>query len=306
MGPTTPFGRDASRYGPIELPVDPSVVLDKPAQASGDEGLYRQAGEAVSAGIAARRPYDDFLRSKAVAPARLPALPLLDLLVEATTPEPRSIFGDRPGDLINYERDQPVLEGLGLLGEAAMKKAGILARSAEPGDRERALALYEASLALGVQLYRERLIHRELEWGYRLIGQSLGGMVALARLRGDPVRADELASVRRQFMDYMNTTIAPVWEKLGAIDSPRRSDDLADTHAGDVAAIARNEQADPLWRTEAILRLGRHRLESTDAQRRGGARGVLESLAGRVEDPRHVLAVEAALGLREQDLLNAR
>lgn len=305
MGATTSFGREASRFEPITLPFDPRSVLntvDRPARPE----LYRQAGEAISAGVLARRPYDDFLQQGKLSADALPAVPLVEVLVEATTAEPTPIFANRPEELINYERNQPVLEGLGLLGEVTMKQAGILARSPAPADRRRALELYEAALALGVQLYRERLIHRELEWGYRLIGQSLGGLAALARLEGDAGRAAELAEVHQAFLAYVNGAIAPVWEKIGAIDSPRRNDDLADIHAGDVAAVAQSGKADPMWRTEAILRLGRYRVESTDPQRRGGARKVLDSLEGRLQDRRHVLALEAATGLREQDLLNAR
>ena len=157
-----------------------------------------------------------------------------------------------------------------------------------------------------MRLYQERVVYRELQLGYRLAGQSLGGLVALAKKRGDAGRAAELAEQSDAFRAYVNGRLEPAWSALAAIDDVARGDDAADVHAGDVAFVAANESADPMWRTEAILRLGKNRLAAARLGDRAGAARTLRALARSVSDPRLKLAVAQAQKLTEPQRLNAR
>ena len=303
---TTALGRDSANYGPIEMPLDlaellPTLPADQPDAAS----LYRDAADELADDSSLLRQYERFAES-AARPASDGDLPLLQTLVDAAATRPTAIFADEPATLVNYDRSLPRLEALYAVGNAAARQAGLLAARDEPGDAERARELYQAALALGAQLYRERVVHREMEFGYRLVGQSLGGLAALAQKSGDAARAAELRTAREAFSGYVNGRLSPVWDAISAINDYERDDDLADVHAGDVAAIAASESADPMWRVEATLRLGKLR---HDASRRGdalAAERLIERLREEADEPRLSLAADAASELTATGLLNAR
>ena len=305
----TAFGRDADNYGPITLPVDAAVVA--PHAGSGDAdvgGLYRAAADAYLAGASAGRVYEEFAES-ASKPAEAFDLPLVQRLVDALDARAGTqvrIFADDPASLVNYDRSLPRLEALFTLGRAAQRQAGLLAARDGPGDLDRARDLFAAAFALGAGLYQERLVHRELQLGYRLIGQSLGGLTALAKKSGDAPRAAELSGQADAFRAYVNGRLDPTWTAIGSIDDVARTDDAADVHAGDVLLIAGSESADAMWRTEAILRLGKNRLAAARPGDRGGASRALDALAASVQDPPLKLAVEQARKLTEPERLNAR
>ena len=186
-----------------------------------------------------------------------------------------------------------------------IKQAGLVAGRGHPGDAAEARRLYEAAFILGARLCEERIVHRQMEYGYRLIGQSLGGLVALAKKQQEADRAAELSDARATFTAYVSSKIESVWEKLAAINIVGRSDDLADQHVGDVLAIAQSEAADAMWRLEAILRLGKGRHDASSAADRAAAQEVLEGLRS-VDDPLLKLAVEQALALTQAERMNAR
>ena len=304
--PMTSFGANAANYSGIQLPLDPAAVVDGwPQQQEDASHLYDLIAETYSAGVLTRRAYDDFLRDSVRRPANPGDLPLVAHLVEAGRQSTATLFADEPETLINYDRDLPRLDGLYVVGQCAIKQAGLVAGRGHPGDAAEARRLYEAALILGVRLCEERIVHRELEHGYRLIGQSLGGLVALAKKQDEVERAARLADERDRFSAYVNAKIQPVWDKLSAINILERSDDLADRHFGDVLAIAQREAADPLWRLEAILRLGKGRHDASSAADRSAAHEVLEGLKS-IDDPHLKLAVEQAMSLSAAERMNAR
>ena len=307
MTPMTAFGADPANYGTVVLPVDPATVVDNWPTAAGDATrLYDLAANGYSVTLATRRPYDDFLRDGVRGPALPGDLPLLQHLVEAARYGQAAPLAAEAESLVGYDRSPAKLDALYALGQAALKQAGLLAGRNHPGDAQEARRLYEAAFILGVHLYQERLVHRELEYGYRLISQSLGGLLALAKKQQEAARAVRLSERRDRFTEYVNGSLQPVWEKISAINDVARSDDVADVHIGDVVAIAGSEQADPLWRTEAILRLGKARHDATRRGDREGAQRELEHLARTLTDPRLKRAAQQALELTAAQRMNAR
>ena len=307
MTPMTAFGADPANYGPITLNVDPPSVVDNWPHAEGDATrLYDLAAGGYTASLPARRPYDDFLRDTVRRPAMPGELPLIQHILEAARYETAAPLGEEADTLVGYDRSPAKLDALYTLGRVALKQAGLLAGRNHPGDAEQARRLYEAAFILGYHLYQERLVHRELEYGYRLISQSLGGLVALAKKHGEPARVERLSNRRDRFSDYVNQTLEPVWDKISAINDLSNANDTADKHIGDVVAIARSDAADPLWRTEAILRLGKARHDATRRADRDGAGRELERLLPTLANPRHKLAAERALALTAQERMNAR
>ena len=313
MTPPTAFGRDPANYAAVALPLDATRVAGQVrpgnADATADAGaIYRAAADAYLADPRAGRTYEDFAEA-ADKPAPPGALPLVQTLVDALDARAGTdvkVFGSDPASLVNYDRALPRLEALFALGRAAQRQASLLAARGGPGDLDASRQLFAAAFALGVRLYQERVVYRELQLGYRLAGQSLGGLVALAKKRGDAGRAAELAEQSDAFRAYVNGRLEPAWSALAAIDDVARGDDAADVHAGDVAFVAANESADPMWRTEAILRLGKNRLAAARLGDRAGATRTLRALARSVSDPRLKLAVAQAQKLTEPQRLNAR
>lgn len=304
--PITDFGRNITNYSTIAPPLDAATVVDGwPQQDADASHLYELIGETYGAGVLTRRAYDDFLRESVRRPATPGDLPLVAQLIEAGRHARATLFAAEAKALINYERELPELDGLYTVGQCAIKQAGLLAGRGHPGDVAEAQRLYESAFVLGMRLCQERIVHRELEYGYRLVGQALGGLVALARKQEQAERASRLSDQRAEFTIYINTHIQPVWEKLSAINIVDRPGDLSDLHFGDVLAIAQSDRADPMWRIEAILRLGKGRHDASSSADRAAAQETLEDMVS-IQDPRLKLAVEKALSLTAAQRMNAR
>ena len=311
MTPATAFGRDSANFGPIALPIDPGVVAAEVrpsnADAAGDVGaIYRDAADAYLADAVARRRYEDFAESATAPAVDLPLLGRLAAALGARAGATVTIFGDDAASLVNYDRSLPRLEALYTLGRAAVRQAGLLARRNAPGDLDRARQGYAAAFALGVRLFEERVVHREMELGYRLLSQSAGGLAALAQKAGDAPRAAELRKTLEAFKTYVNGRLEPTWAVIGAVNDTERTDDAADAHPGDVALIALDPRADPMWRAEAILRLGKYRVDATRRGDRAGADRLVTELAKTLTDPRLKLAADQAAKLTRSQRLNAR
>ncbi len=301
MTSTTALGRDPSRWKSIEQPTNAEIVLANRTRDDGDAGpIYRAAGDAYLARLSARRPYDDFLENSRITVAPPGELPLLARLDEAANVSRATLYGESPGLLIRGEGETSNNDALYALGLAAVKQAALLATrwrtEGSEADAREARALYEAAYALGLAMYEDRVIHREFEYGYRLMSEALGGLAALAEVSGDTARANELRRQRVALTDYIRNRTGPVWAAIGTINDLRSDDDAADIHPGDVAAIALSDEADPLWRVEAILRLGQYTRYGTRAADRAGAERILRELNDTVTDERYRIAVEHALG----------
>ncbi len=301
-GPTE-LGRDAARWSAIAQPTDPAVILGG-RQAPADAAvLYRDAAARYHSRPAARRPYDDLLDDGVTEPARAGSLPLIDQLIDARGDGTVTLFGDRPERLISGEGATSELEALLALGRATARQGTLLAtrarRDGTNSDLAQAQAHFEAAYSLGLHLFDERITHREFEVGYRLMGEGLSGLTSIARLAEDAERQAAMQAQRDALAAYVRDEVGPVWAAIGTINDRSRAGDAADLHAGDVAAIAANDTAASLWRTEAILRLGQYAIDADRPADSAGARRILERLADDVaSDPRlaaaHAKAMEYA------------
>ena len=307
MTEPTELGRDASRWSEIRQPTDPAVVLGDRRAPDDAAERYRAAAADFHSRPAARRPYDDLLDDGETAPARSGALPLLDALLEVRGAGPVALFADRPERLVEGEGVAGDLDALLVLGRAAARQGTLLATRARTGgsdaDLDDAAAHFEAAYALGLHLYEERITHRELEVGYRLMGEGLSGLASVARLRdGDQSqRTTDLLAQREAFTEYVRDAIVPVWSAIGTTNDRSRAGDAADTHVGDVAVIATSEEAARVWRIEAILRLGRYAADADRPADSAGARRLLDQMAGSIaDDPRLAAAHARALATADR------
>ena len=308
MTPPTELGRDPARWSTVAQPTDPAAVLADVEFVAGDAGrIYRQAADALVDNPTLRRRLEQFAKS--------PREPLsdtgpLDDLVRATPYQNATIFADDPAELLNYDRSPARLDALFALGSAANAQASLLAGKSRAGgtsaDADRARELHRAAYALGRHLYEERVIHRELEYGYRLMGEALGGLAALAQVGGDEPRADELRQQRSLLTAAVRDEVAPVWAAIGTVNDVRNDRDPADLHVGDVATIAASDEADPMWRAEALLRLGKYRFDATRRADRLAADRQARAAAESVADPRLRPAAQAAAALTQDEVANAR
>ena len=306
VSPPTTLGRDASKWSSIELPPVPADLAEG-VDPSADAGrAYRQIADAYAEGVVDRRPYDRFLRPTVTTPAADGTLPMLDDLVDAADSGRGRIFADAPGDVINYDRGPERLDGLFAVGQAAVKQALLLAQRNDGGDLQRSRELLCGAYTLGRRLAEERLTHRELDRGVKLMAESLGGLTTLARVEGDESAVATHQAARQAVADFDRDAVRPVWEAIGTINNLQTTTDLADVHAGDVFAIATSESADPMWRTEAILRLGRMKFDATRPSDRRAAGRVVGGLADSLTDARLRLAAEAARDLDEAGMRAAR
>ena len=283
----TALGGDVARWSSIEQPTDANLILSQAAPADAGQRYLSLASRYIAAS-AERHRLEDFLDDRITTPAD--ALPFIDELSDLAGTADVAIFASKPAKLVAYERDDAQLEALYEIGSGASKQATLLAgEAARDGDaakRERAEALLRGVYALGLHLYRERLVHRELEYGYRLMSESLATLGPLAEVGGDASRAAALRSQRIRLTDYVAATLVPVWSAIGAIQDDRGTTDLADVHPGDVRAIAASDKADRLWRTEAILRLGVARFDASRPGDRQAAAELLNDLrASGTNDP---------------------
>ncbi len=298
--PATAIGKDASRWSAVAVPAEVKAVV--PASTSGgttyddllrayrDDPSARRTAEATAEGPAGRSEVEPELER------------VLDLFIDTTNSGGTTFFADSPGVVINYDRTIEPLDDLHTLGRAAVRQASVFATQAardqdfEGPDARRARDIYEAVLALGSRLAEERVIYRQWRFGTQLMADGLSGLSTLSRAAGD-ADAGSYKAAGDALSAYLNETTLVLWEAIGSANNDVASDNRAETHFGDVLAIARSDEADPLWRTEAILRLGKARFGATRTPDRNAAERTVASLAESLEGGPLKLAAEAARDL---------
>jgi len=229
-------------YQPIALPADPSIVNVLPGSDDCNAGeLYRQAIEVYENDP---KPYESGATSQS------PSLPAVKLILQAADCSRMHLFDVNVRRLINYDDRKPWIEALSAVGQA-VTNAGLELRDDRPADAAR---YYRAAFLLGERLYNERVAWPELNQGLSVMAAAAEGLGGLAKKAGDAARAEQLAKFARQTDDYRNQLQLEIASPLG---NPIES--YSSKFAGDVFAVARNPDAPPVWRVEAILHLGRYR-----------------------------------------------
>jgi hypothetical protein len=293
MTQPTALGRDASKWSSVELPAEAVALADDVAIGEGDAGrTYDAILRTIDSNIEVRRALERYIdrRQTRAEPADDVLEPVFARFTDVTQTRGATLFADEPTAVINFDRQLPKLDRLSQLGRAATRHAGALVVA---GDEEQARELYEASLLLGVHLAEERLVHRQWQYGIRLIGDALGGLRGLAVRSEDSGRAAKLKQASDALSAYVRDTTTPVWNAIGTANNAAATDRRAETHFGDVAAIAQSPEADPMWRTEALLRLGKYRYGATRPADRSAAERILERLGDEVDGPVRTAAMAA-------------
>ncbi|MEM1011072.1 MAG: hypothetical protein AAGI46_02495 [Planctomycetota bacterium] len=279
--PPTSLGQIASRWSSVSVP--PAVTKVVPDDA-GSAMSYRRLLELYRSDVDARRTAERLARATSTAVEEETRLTdVIDALIE-TTGADDAVLADEPELAINYDRSIEPLDDLHNLGRSAVQQASVFAtraaraRDFDGDDAERARAIYQAVLSLGHHLAEERVIYRQWRFGTQLMADGLSGLGALAQAAGDANAADFRAA-SSALSAYLTETTLPLWDAIGSANNDVATDTRAETHFGDVLAIARSDQADPMWRTEAILRLGKSRFGAPRTPDRNAAERAVRQLA---------------------------
>jgi len=276
--PSAEFAAHPAYLDKLSLPVSPrSIVKMNESCDSGD--AYRQA---IAAYENEPVKYENFLLSRSAGP--VPPLAAVDKVIEAAHCSTMDLFYKSPAEVVNYKAEREPLKAIRTAGQAAIN-AG-LRKKADPKkpDPDAAMKYFEAAFCLGTKLFEERVVYEELEDGLALMGQAAVAMASVVKDK-DPARAQALLDFDKQTRDYFKDRIAPVWRVISSIDQA-----VIEAHAGDVFRIAADSH-EPVWRAEALLKLGRYRFNAGRAADQRAALRVLRQVA---DDPNAAPAARLA------------
>jgi hypothetical protein len=157
-------------------------------------------------------------------------------------------------DLVVYGR-KPYMESLELLGKGVRDIGQYYAMKDGPRnqarDEERGRRYIEAVFKLGRVLYEDRQVYKEFRTGCKLLFEAGFG---LSTLETDPAKKQRLVDFyndAKKTLDAQN----PVFEKFRMVTA----DSTPIDGPGDTFEIALKSQ-EPMWQTEAVLRLGRMKM----------------------------------------------
>jgi hypothetical protein len=248
---TTPHTDFSSHLEMLSLPPFPEIAhTTEPRTAT---HLYRAAISAYANDPERYESLADTGTWNEFNPANLPALALL---LETSRCEQSEIFKLTPEEIITYGR-KPSLDALRTLGRICTDRIALFALKRK--DYDTARQYLNAAQALGQNLSNERITCDELETGLALLGASAQGLARIAEDTNNLTRATELRAYDRSRLAFVRDHITPTIRVLRSIDAH-----IVGTHAGDIPAIA-TDSPELVWRTEAILALGRMRYFIGDA-----------------------------------------
>ncbi len=269
--PPSQVGRDAHRYKLTMPHVQPREVaapfMTEPGNAI---ELYTQA----IAGYQADRGLFTFIQSHGDFKSQRESLDsaererveaCLKLLIQASRKKDAGVFADRPAAVINYKEKDELLT-LYELGRVCEVLGTLYHKSEANKDLRKAKDLYEARFALGMKLWEERLFWEELDVGLRLMDVT-GWMADVATEENETARAELLKRFDDQRIGYYKEQIEPVQKRFyGFYSEP-----------GDMIAFAKRG-GDPMWRTEAVLQLGRSKFDAVRRPDKNAAVALIDEL----------------------------
>ena len=259
-----PSGVFPKLLSPVALPIEPKSVSPLPMSGACDAGEKYRA--AIAEYQADAKHYDVWSNN---AKAALDAKPhAVELVVEAADCGTMNLFRRSPGEVISYDTDLPPLEMIDRLGRMCVQR-GMLLRKTQPDDARRYLA---AAFALGYRLYSERLVWQEFNAGINLMTDAAK---YLRELEPDPGRARSL----ELFADAADKYKQEQLKLYGVINTADGT--LVGRYGGDVYALARSSP-EPMWRTAAILAVGRMKYNTP---RRGDQLAAPRELKAWAADP---------------------
>ncbi len=224
---------------------------------------------------------------------------VLKRFLKATDSPTMNLFRSRPMMWVNYQLEKADLESLYNVAKAAGRVALL-----ESADKKFDVAkkYYSAIFALGVNLFRERIVYDELSKGEDLMGTGAGGLRRIAERNNDNMKALELKNWDGDRVTDFKANIEPVWSVISTIDPGSIA-----THAGDIFELAGDKTADHLWRVEATLKVGRLKYNAAKSGDQLLAKKFLRDLAAdAAEDPAVHAAAVKARDLTLEDYRNLR
>ena len=266
-----PSGQFTNLEEPIQLPIAPADIMPGVMTEDRDAGdTYRQA---IKLYREDRKPYDKF---EVVRLADAKKLSALELLLQASSAKRAKIFIDKPQTLVNYSFPWPELDAIFNLGQIANSVGHYYVVSPKNANEELAMQYLQASFSLGAKLYEERLVHAEMMNGIKLMQGAVDSLRELAKRKGDTAREQQLKQFGDQTNAYYVAKVQKLYEKV-VTGSPME----LSKHSGDVFALAM-KNPDRMWRTEAILKVGRYKYE------KGGTPGDQVWATRMLEDPKRL------------------
>lgn len=273
ISPPTAVSLNPDNLAPLAMPMPASPIA--PTTSPSDAGdLYRRA---IDDYPDQHQACEDFSQNPTgVRPEAM------QLILDAAGKSSANIFAGDPGRIVNYQSDHADLDALEDLGNDVVKTGLLLRINQKPED---ARVYFQASFALGQNLYRERLVFDEYRVGIEFMDESLG---ALAEGESaNPTRAEEFQNLQTAIVNYDKDHVRPLYQMLSSADP-----NVIAANAGDVFVFATRSQ-ERMFRVEAILKLGRYRF---DADRNGDQRGADRYLKILASDADPVIRTAAEAG----------
>lgn len=278
----------------LSLPVAPTSIVQPTLD--GDAGpKLREALAALNDGDVLRQ-YDRFVNSTRRQPSeydRLPTRPI-ELLVEAGRMQRMRFLDAAPEKSINYDTESRTeLRQVELIAKAALALGYWKAFKPQGSDRMQdavgARRVFESMFLLGAKLFDERVVYDEMNVGLELLAGATGGLMKLAKEQGDSGLLARLEQFDAERAKYVVNHVIPIWRVISSV-----ADNVVALHAGNVFQLAEQSE-DPMWRVEAILKVGRFRFSAGRAGDQGHADRKLRQWSRNEDaDPRIRAAVAAA------------
>jgi hypothetical protein len=264
-----------------KLPADPKPLVADGTQDCDAGDLYRQAIDDYRANP---HEYERVLRIQGPQ-FRQAAQELkgVQFILDAAKCSKMDLYASKPREVANYERGRPGLDALQTMGQVVNRLAASLAKE----DPARAHAYAEALFLLGRRLYEERVVFQEYTAGVDLMANAANTM-AKQTLAEDKSRAEQMAEFVKNVENYTGENFTRLWTAVSGLEEPGKMLNWT----GDIFELAKDPNVDPMWRTEAALKLGRMRwMGSVRAADQKGASRTLRQLA---DDPSAPLSVRVA------------
>jgi hypothetical protein len=283
--PPTAFAMDPKNLAELDLGIPLQPLMP---DLSGPVDITAQLKAAIEAYRADFYTYDR--AATGAIPDNFDAMPAIAPIVDVAMSPGAALLSPLSEQTVTYKARKPELEAIRTLGEALIRAA----LSREKSDPTAAIGYYNAAFALGMKMYRERLVYAELTAGLNLMSQSAQ---QLAKLPIDPKRAEALRAFEPARRTLVEERINPVWRIVGSVDPS-----VVQQHAGDVFVIAR-DAPERMWRIEAIFALARYRYSAQRFRDRANAIGTLEQIAEKETDP---VVKQAAIAARDMTIEDFR
>jgi hypothetical protein len=286
ISPPTAFSNSSGAGNAIELPDGIDDLITKDSGPADPLSLYLKA---ISQYNDSPAVFDDFAQSGR-RDELLMTQSTLDLLVQASGNLPAAIFIDTPQAIVKYGSNTP-LDGLRVLGECLNRSALF----AKLSDKNKSRAEFDASFSLGARLARERITYAELTDGLGLMSGASIELADLEKTAHHDDRAEAYNNFAKSLTDFTTQKLTPIETVLSSVDP-----NIIEQNAGDIFWIAMNSKS-KMWKTEAILSMGRLKWHAPTVGDNRGATRLLNEWSQSESDPILKCAATTALDLTQED-----